>query len=117
MALRDYVVKDLTISDEEASGRFAKRHALGLWCAVLPFFGFFGAGIAAEALNEHVAVHVAGWLLGLLMLAYVFLVYRCPRCGMVPRSSQAGATGVLVFPKRCSNCRAPLLPKHRWAQD
>ncbi len=117
MNLKEYFGKDLTISDGEASRRFTKRHALGLWCAVLPFFGFFAAGIGVAKLNGHIGLFVALWVFGLLILAYVAFVYRCPRCGKVPHSSQPGTTGVLLFPKRCSNCKAPLLPHHRWAQD
>lgn len=117
MTLKNFIGKDPSISDDEASRRFAKRHAAGLWCAVLPFVGFFAAGFAVAKLNGHIGAFVIAWMLGLLLLAYVFLVYRCPRCGTVPHSSQPGTMGVLIFPKRCSKCKAPLLPRHRCAQD
>ena len=47
----------------------------------------------------------------------VVYVYRCPRCGDPPKSSQAGTSGVLLFPRKCSKCGAPLMPDHKWAQD
>jgi hypothetical protein len=52
-----------------------------------------------------------------IALAYVRFVYRCPRCGTVPSSGVAGTTGILLFPRKCQKCDAPLLPRHRWAQD
>jgi len=48
---------------------------------------------------------------------YVLFRYRCPRCNAVPKSNQIGASGVLLFPKKCANCEAPLMPDHPWAQE
>jgi hypothetical protein len=48
---------------------------------------------------------------------YILFRYRCPRCNAIPKSNQLGTGGVLLFPKRCGNCGAPLLPHHRWAQN
>lgn len=56
---------------------------------------------------------VVAYVLGLL----VIYTYRCPRCGDPPKSSQAGTSGVLLFPRKCSKCGAPLMPDHKWAQD
>jgi hypothetical protein len=107
--------KDDTLSDDEVSRRFAARHRLGLWMALLPFVAFFGtAFISLEGRVWPVFVG-AGCIAA--ALAYVGFLYRCPRCGTVPSSSVAGTTGILLFPKKCPKCDVPLLPRHRWAQD
>jgi hypothetical protein len=113
----EYLRRDSSLGDAEASRRFALRHRLGLWFGVLPFLGFFLAGFVFAKFNGHLGAFAAGWICGLLLLAYVGLMYRCPRCGTVPSSSKPGTTGVLLFPKKCPKCKAPLLPNHRWGQD
>ena len=50
-------------------------------------------------------------------ILYIILRYRCPRCNAVPKSGQAFTGGVPLFPKKCANCGAPLLPDHWLAQD
>jgi hypothetical protein len=117
MNVKNYIGKDTDLSNEETSRRFTKRHALGLWCAVLPFFGFFAAGYGLKQSNGHIAAELALWACGLTAFFYIALMYRCPRCGEVPSSAKRGTSGVLLFPKRCSQCKAPLLPNHRWGQD
>ena len=117
MNVKNYIGKDADLSNEETSRRFTKRHALGLWCVVLPFFGFFAAGYGLKQSNGHLGVVFACWACFFTMFIYVALVYRCPRCGEVPSSAKRGTSGVLLFPKRCSQCKAPLLPNHRWGQD
>jgi hypothetical protein len=117
MGWRDYLGRESTLSDEETSRRFTRRHGLGLWCAVLPFFGSFAAGWLFIKLDGNLWAFACGWFFIVSALVYVGLIYRCPRCGTVPSSSTPGTTGVLLFPKKCPKCKAPLLPKHRWAQD
>lgn len=114
---QDCLGRDSGLDDAETSRRFMRRHSLGSWCGVLPFIGFFVAGFLFSKFNGHIGAFAAGWICGLLLLAYVGLVYRCPRCGTVPSSSKPGTTGVLLFPKKCPKCKAPLLPHHRWGQD
>jgi hypothetical protein len=115
MGWRYYLGRDCTLSDEETSRLFARRHGLGLWCGALPFLGFFGA--IWLSMDGNPWAFACAWLFGLTAFVYVGLIYRCPRCGTVPSSSTRGTTGVLLFPKKCPKCKAPLLPKHRWAQD
>lgn len=52
-------------------------------------------------------------------IAGIFAIYkyRCPRCNRVPRSAATATRGVLLFPRRCANCGAPLMPTHPWATD
>jgi hypothetical protein len=65
MNVKNYIGKDADLSNEETSRRFTKRHALGLWCAVLPFAGFFAAGYGLKQSNGHIAAIVAFWASGL----------------------------------------------------
>lgn len=117
MRWRDYLGRDSALSEEETSCRFIRRHKLGLWCGVLPLFGFFGAVWLSIKLDGNPWAFACAWFFFFLAFVYLGLVYRCPRCGTVPSSSAPGTTGVLLFPKKCPKCKAPLLPKHRWAQD
>ncbi|MFC5606214.1 hypothetical protein [Variovorax soli] len=108
-----------TLSDKEAARRFAKRHSLGLWLAVVPGIGFFIAGFLPTKLT---ASGVPAWIVvGVLcfvpLFFYVTVIFRCPKCGAHPTSSTPGTTGLLILPKRCAKCKAPLLPEHRWGQD
>ena len=114
LKLNGYIGQDESLSDEETSQLFAKRYALRFWCGVLPFVTFFSSILlAAHFKSAGIFFFILGWLCGLTMLAYVHFIYRCPRCGEVP----TGTTGVLLFPKMCCKCDAPLLPHHKWGQD
>ena len=110
---------DSSLSDDEVAERFARRHALGVWIALLPGFGFFAAiYLLTRSDSTFSWVYAATAAICFLSLfLYVAVLYRCPRCGAHPSSSVGGTTGLLFFPKKCPRCRAPLLPRHRWAQD
>lgn len=108
---------DGRLGDAETSRRFALRHKLGLWFGLMPFVGFFASGWIFMKFDGNSVAFGTAWFCGLLLIAYVALIYRCPRCGTVPSSSKRGTTGVLLFPKKCPRCKAPLLPNHRWGQD
>ena len=117
LKLNGYVGKDATLRPEQVTATFAKRHRFGFWAAGIPFAVLFVIGVLlVKKMIEGGAVPFI-WLSGLTILTYVHFVYRCPRCGEVPKSSTPGTTGVLLFPKKCSKCNAPLLPNHKWGQD
>lgn len=118
LKLNGYVGRDESLNDEETAQLFAKRYALRFWCGVLPFVTFFSIPLLVKyfAADEAYAFDL-GLLCGLTMLAYVHFIYRCPRCGQVPYSSTPGTMGVLLVPKKCCKCHAPLLPHHKWGQD
>ena len=111
------IMGDSELSDDAAKTQFALRYKLGFWFAVLPAFGFFGSSFLASKFPWGVYILLFGFLCFLTVFAYVVLLYRCPRCGTVPTSTKSGTTGILLFPKKCSKCKAPLLPDHRWGQD
>lgn len=118
LKLNGYVGQDLSLSSDKAAQLFAKRYALRFWCAGLPFGTFFSTILwSYYCETAEIFTFILGWLCGLTILAYIHFVYRCPRCGEVPKSSTPGTTGVLLFPKKCSRCHAPLLPNHRWGQN
>lgn len=112
---------DKSLSDSQATAIFKNRHAKGWYLAIIPFFGFFlSIYLVAYFKNNPVLSSIGfglGWIQGLAVYFYVAILYRCPRCGTVPTSSAKGTTGVLLFPKKCSKCHAPLLPEHKWRQD
>jgi ribosomal protein S27AE len=56
-------------------------------------------------------------IIGFVFSLLTIYTYRCPRCGDPPKSRQAFTSGVLIFPRKCSKCGAPLMPDHKWAQD
>lgn len=103
------------LSDGEASQIFLFRWKLGLWLFLIPFLCSFATfAISLEGGNWPIFLGA-----GLLFIAiiYISIIYRCPRCGVVPKSSAAWTSGVLLFPRRCSNCKATLLPSQYWSQD
>lgn len=118
LKLNGYVGQDESLNDEKTAQLFAKRYALRFWCGVLPFVTFFSTILWASRFKaDEIYAFNLGWLCGLTILAYIHFIYRCPRCGEVPYSSTPGTTGVLLFPKKCCKCHAPLLPDHKWGQD
>lgn len=115
--MKSYFFKNPQLTDEETSHRFkARRHlvrlplVIFLLCVILD--------LSVDALNTFPEIYqiihiVVMFVLGLLII----YTYRCPRCGDPPKSSQTGTSGVLLFPRKCSKCGAPLMPDHKWAQD
>lgn len=120
-ALMQYIKGNSSLSDSEVADTFKKRHAKGLYLAVIPFGGFFAMAYVGVLVQNHSVLSIItfafGWVLGLTIFFYIAILYRCPRCGTVPTSSAKGTTGVLLFPKKCSKCHAPLLPDHKWGQN
>lgn len=117
LKFNEYVGKDANLRSEQVAAIFAKRYRLGLWFAGIPFATVVVIGVL---LVKKIIGNEAGLLFiccVLTILAYIHFIYRCPRCGEVPKSSTPGTTGVLLFPKKCSKCHAPLLPHHKWGQD
>jgi TRAP-type uncharacterized transport system fused permease subunit len=113
----EYFGKDWTRSKEENVRIFKKRHKLAVWMVFLPlalllmnfvsekyYFGYSAKMFVLDII----------WILPLLF--YMFVIYRCPKCGQTPYSSQNRAQGVLFFPKKCVRCKAPLLPDHPFGQ-
>jgi hypothetical protein len=113
-----WITGDAKLSDDEATLKFQQRYASALWFAIVPFLVFFGSiFIAAEGLFGEWMLATIGFFFFLIGFSYIIFYYRCPRCGTIPTSSKAGTSGILLFPKKCSKCGAPLLPNHRWGQD
>lgn len=106
------------LAPEETQWIFRKRHKKG-WLLFLTPFATFAIFVLLQAsrLIESNFAFVITILVFSVMFFYALVYYRCPRCGTTPTSSRPGTTGVLLFPKKCSKCKAPLLPDHRWAQD
>lgn len=107
---------------------FARRHrvtvTLFLTVLVPPFvlppvciylLGIPEAEIQNGAITPYAVLFLV--LLMIVLFAFVVLRYRCPRCNAVPNSSQAGTGGILLFPRECANCGAPLMQSHPWAQQ
>lgn len=117
--LQRYIKGDPSLQDSEVASEFGKRHARGLYLAVIPFVGFFGIIVISSSVFHRVepVTFFLAWFCMLAAFFYIVFVYRCPRCGTIPTSSKPMTTGVLLFPKKCSKCNAPLLPNHRWGQD
>jgi hypothetical protein len=111
-------ISNSSLTDAEVADEFRIRHRRGLFFAVLPF-----CMVLLIAYLLYVDKEQYEWLVpmtgvGLLIVfLYAMIYYRCPRCGATPISSQFGTTGVLLFPKKCAKCKAPLLPDHKWGQD
>jgi hypothetical protein len=103
---------------------FKRRHKIALIAAILAVPGniaysyFFRiiVGIPKESYEDN---YLFIFNVATLFFAFFYtcLRYRCPRCNAVPKSDQVGTSGVLLFPKKCANCDAPLMPHHRWAQE
>jgi hypothetical protein len=108
---------------EQIKAIFAKRHKISvilLLVGLAPFFllpvVFDQLGIPRNgAIVEFVIICQAFQMIG--TISYIMLRYRCPRCNAVPNSCQPGTSGILLFPRGCAKCGAPLLPDHRWAQE
>jgi hypothetical protein len=109
---------DSTLNATETAYIFGHRHKRGLICGAVPFglFFLFIWAAAKELIPQWLAI-VLGLLFFFIAFIYVMIYYRCPRCGATPISSKFGTTGILLFPKKCAKCKAPLLPDHKWAQD
>jgi hypothetical protein len=106
------------LTTEDTQREFKKRHKKGLLFFLIPFAAFSAlVFFQASRLIESNSAFVFTILVFSVMFFYALVFYRCPRCGTTPTSSQPGTSGVLLFPKKCSKCKAPLLPDHRWAQD
>lgn len=118
LRFRGYLGASQSLDDIEVQKNFRKRHAAGFWFGVVPIFTFFLMASWPVLFGEDdIASFVLGGIAFLIVFLYIYLVYRCPRCGSVPRSSKLGTGGVIPFPKKCWKCHAPLLPNHRWGQD
>lgn len=66
--------KDETLPDDEVSRRFAARHRLGFWMALLPCLLFAGTAF----INGRVWPVFAAAGCIVVALGYVRFVYRCP---------------------------------------
>lgn len=101
---------------------FAKRHAIALF---LIFMGAIGNFVLTYLCLRIFNISKADYegngfaLFNALAIAsgvfYCLFQYRCPRCNKIPQSIEAG--GILLFPRKCHYCEAPLMPDSRWAQD
>ncbi|QDL55361.1 hypothetical protein [Rhodoferax aquaticus] len=107
-----------SLNADEAREEFRKRHKHGVFFFLIPMilFSVFVIFPKGNLLSEETLVSLA-FTAFFVLFFYTMLYYRCPRCGTTPTSSKPGTTGVLLFPKKCSRCGAPLLPNHRWGQD
>jgi ribosomal protein S27AE len=113
-----WIKGDASLDDAKVVAEFRKRHRAGIYFVMIPMV--FIVAIAFLVATKKPGTEVLGDVVGILILTvffYSLLYYRCPRCGTTPTSSKVGTTGVLLFPKKCSKCGAPLLPNHRWGQD
>jgi hypothetical protein len=106
------------LTPEETQWAFKNRRKKGWLLFLAPFVTFsILVLLQASRFIESNFAFVITIFVFFVMFFYALVYYRCPRCGTTPTSSRPGTTGVLLFPKRCSKCKAPLLPDHRWAQD
>lgn len=113
-----YAGNDETLTAEKTAAIFKKRYRLGFWCALVPFCGVWPIPFLVIKHKSFELILAMVFLIFVLTIfAYVHFIYRCPRCGTVPKSSEIGTTGILFVPKKCNRCQAPLLPNHRWGQD
>lgn len=109
---------DLSLTDKEVENEFRTRHRRALLFVVLPLCVVLTIAylIYEDKKRYEWLVPMTG--IGMLIIFfYVMIYYRCPRCGSTPISSQFGTTGVLLFPKKCAKCKAPLLPDHKLGQE
>ena len=106
------------LNDAEVANEFCKRHSAGIYFGLLPLFlFFFFIWLATQEILPQWVCFGMGLMSHVVVFFYVMIYYRCPRCGSTPISSQFGTTGVLLFPKKCAKCKAPLLPDHKLGQD
>ncbi len=82
----------------------------------IPVLAIYVFGYPKQA-YENSVVFVCLTLSFVLSIFYFLFRFRCPRCNAVPASCEPGTSGILLFPKKCGKCGAPLLPDHPWAQD
>ncbi|WP_143694868.1 hypothetical protein [Variovorax sp. JS1663] len=113
---RDCIGFDETIADNLLSKRFRKRHRLGIACIAFPLgYCFFLVPIMVKMIDPRIAIALACIFIS-LALSYIHSIYRCPRCGTRPIGGVPGTTGILLFPKKCSKCKGPLLSDDKWSQ-
>lgn len=115
--MKSYFFKNPELSDRQTSYAFKARRRL-IRLPLMLFLVCLFLDFSVDALNtfpeSYEIIHIIiAFAFGLLAI----YTYRCPRCGDPPKSSQAGTSGVLLFPRKCSKCGAPLMPDHKWAQD
>jgi hypothetical protein len=117
-----YLGKDEMLESSAVRSIFKKRHRLGVFGVVMPFiflliaFGLVIGKVLDKNFAEIVIVPVV-FLCIVVIFLYLHFIYRCPKCGAVPRSSVRGTIGVIPFPKKCWQCDSSLLLGHRWGQD
>ncbi len=115
--MRSYFFKNPELTDAETSIAFKARRrlirlpmVLFLLCLILDF--------SVDALHTFPeGYELIQMIIGFVFCLLTIYTYRCPRCGDPPKSKQAFTSGVLIFPRKCSKCGAPLMPDHKWAQD
>jgi hypothetical protein len=115
--MKSYFFKNSELTDAETSLAFKARRRLIRLPLVL-FSICMILNLSVDALRTFPEGYEV--FQGIVMFAFGLLTiytYRCPRCGDPPKSRQAFTSGVLIFPRKCSKCAAPLMPDHRWAQD
>jgi len=104
-------------SPEEIQRLFRKRWISCAIAFVLVWVALATAALVGKWMPQYgFAVTAASILLGGSCVIYVVLRYRCPRCHSTPKFSQAGTTGVPLFPSQCASCGAPLMPNHPLSQ-
>jgi amino acid permease len=113
-----WVKGDSLMSAENAGKEFKNRYRRGLFLFLIPMAMFFLVNwLIASQRVDSLIFSLMSVVSFFVLFFYALVYYRCPRCGTTPTSSRPGTTGVLLFPKICSKCKAPLLPDHRWAQE
>lgn len=66
-------------------------------------------------LRPYMAVALIGSVVSVIL---IIRSHRCPRCRAIPSTNREGYTqSVLLFPRRCGKCGAPLLPHHPYGQE
>jgi hypothetical protein len=112
---------DENLAKSEVPAIFKRRHKTAFWNGVIPVicFGLIGYFGTLDPSLKSYEFYIFFAALFCFLWAYIFLMlsYRCPRCGQIPYSSLSRTGGILLFPKKCCKCKAPLLPDHPWAQE
>jgi hypothetical protein len=116
----DQIKSSTFVDDQAVMAEFSRRHKISSFLFLFCFAVFFFLPVVERHL--HLAegdgrVTDLWFFLVVVTAGYILLRYRCPRCNAIPNSSQTGTSGILLFPRKCSKCGAPLMPNHRWAQD
>jgi hypothetical protein len=113
-----WVKGDSLMSAGNAGKEFKNRYRRGLFLFLIPMAMFFLVNwLIASQRVDSLIFSLMSVVSFFVLFFYALVYYRCPRCGTTPTSSRPGTAGVLLFPKKCSKCKAPLLPDHRWAQE